>query len=104
MKLRTMLPKWKRDALSRYVTQKLDDGVEAVNASGQVAANPVRGDHTFAQRGAPSTDELASGERMLYVSDGEDDFNAGELVAARNNDGTITSQAVAANTDDSSGS
>lgn len=52
------------------------------------------------QRGAPSTTELASGDRMLYTSDGSDSHSAGDLVSARNDAGAIVSQVVAAAVDD----
>lgn len=52
------------------------------------------------QRGAPTTTELADGERMTYTSDGTDAHSAGDLVSARNNAGTIVSQVIAAAADD----
>jgi len=50
----------------------------------------------YEQRGAPSTSELADGERMVYVSDGSDGNAAGDLVSARNNGGAIVDQVLAA--------
>lgn len=52
------------------------------------------------QRGAPTTTELADGERMQYTSDGSDGNAAGDLVSARNNAGTIVDQVIAAAADD----
>lgn len=43
-----------------------------------------------AQRGAPDADELADGEKMLYVADGSAaNSTAGDVVVARNDGGTI---------------
>lgn len=42
------------------------------------------------QRAHPDTDELAQGEKMLYLSDGSgSNSTAGDLVVARNNSGSI---------------
>ena len=45
-------------------------------------------------RGEPTTQELAAGKRMLYVSDGTDGFVEGDLITARNDAGVIKSQAI----------
>lgn len=47
------------------------------------------------QRGDPTTDELAAGESLLYLSDGSTGA-AGDLVRAHNDGGTILTQVVAA--------
>lgn len=52
------------------------------------------------QRGAPTTSELDTGERMVYTSDGSDAHSAGDLVSARNDAGSIVSQVIAAAADD----
>ncbi|WP_376695873.1 hypothetical protein [Wenzhouxiangella sp. EGI_FJ10305] len=46
------------------------------------------------QRGEPGTGELADGEVMVYNSDGSDDFNAGDLVYAINDGGSILTQTL----------
>lgn len=60
----------------------------------------VNGGEIQTPRGAPTTSELADGERMRYVSDGSDGNAAGDVVSARNNAGTIVSQVVIAAADD----
>jgi hypothetical protein len=46
--------------------------------------------HLFgAQRAEPTTDELADGEVMMYVSDGSGGGAAGDFVVARNTSGTV---------------
>lgn len=54
----------------------------------------------YDQRGAPTTSELADGQRMVYTSDGTDAHAAGDLVSARNAAGTIVSQVIAAAAND----
>ena len=51
-------------------------------------------------RPEPTVDELEDGKRMLYVSDGTDDYEAGDLVSARNDAGTIVSQPIGLVADD----
>lgn len=51
------------------------------------------------QRGEPTTTELADGDVMTYNSDGSDSHNAGDLVYAINDGGTILTQAIAAKAD-----
>ncbi|MDS0280300.1 hypothetical protein NDI85_21175 [Halomicroarcula sp. S1AR25-4] len=58
------------------------------------------GSTVHVQRGAPTTDDLAAGERMVYTSDGSDGNAAGDLVSARNDSGAIVSQVIAAAADD----
>lgn len=48
------------------------------------------------QTTAPTTDDLADGEYMMYVADGSGANAAGDLVAARNNGGVIETNAFAA--------
>lgn len=60
----------------------------------------INGGTTQKQRGAPTTTELADGDRMTYVSDGTDAHAAGDLVSARNAAGTIVSQVIAAAAND----
>lgn len=62
----------------------------------QTWVSTIANGDVYQQRGAPTTDELADGERMLYVSDGSDGNSAGDLVSARNNGGSIVAQVVAA--------
>lgn len=69
--------------------------------AGAVDAGAVdTGDVRYRQRGAPTTAELADGERMTYVSDGTDGNAAGDLVSARNNAGTIVGQVIVAAVND----
>lgn len=72
-----------------------DDGT--TQSAGSVSSS---GGFIAEQRGAPTTSELADGERMQYTSDGSDGHSAGDLVSARNNAGTIVSQVIAAAADD----
>lgn len=48
------------------------------------------------QRGEPTTDELADGDVMTYNSDGSDGHDAGDLVYAINDGGSILTQVIAA--------
>lgn len=72
-----------------------DDG--ATQSAGPVASS---GGFIAEQRGAPTTSELADGERMQYTSDGTDAHSAGDLVSARNSAGTIVSQVIVAAAND----
>ena len=65
-----------------------------------LAATLFTGTTTHTQRGAPTADDLAPGERMVYTSDGSDSHAAGDLVSARNDGGVIVSQVMAAAADD----
>lgn len=75
----------------------VNDGGLVEIPSGDITIN---GGTTQTPRGAPTTAELADGERMQYVSDGSDGNSAGDVVSARNNAGTIVSQVVIAAAND----
>lgn len=62
----------------------------------QTWASAIANGDVYQPRGAVTTNELADGERMVYVSDGSDGNSAGDLVSARNNAGAIVSQVIAA--------
>lgn len=51
------------------------------------------------KRGKPTTDELAQGEGQLYVSDGSDSYENGDLIYAYNYNGTIQNDRVTARQD-----
>ncbi|WP_376692713.1 hypothetical protein [Wenzhouxiangella sp. EGI_FJ10409] len=65
---------------------------DAMRSEGMVEAD--RG-VLYRQRGQPTASELADGEVMVYSSDGTDGFNAGDLVYAVNDGGSILTQALA---------
>lgn len=70
--------------------------VETPNGVSKVSAF---GANLGAQQGAPSTDNLAQGEAVLFYSDGSDSNTAaGDLGAARNVSGNIETATVIAST------
>lgn len=79
-------------------TLVIGDGSNWQDAQSWISA--IANGDVFQQRGAPTTDELADGERMVYVSDGSDGNATGDLVSARNNGGSIVDQVIGAASSD----
>jgi hypothetical protein len=76
-----------------------DDGKLSIAVSGSEVRMHEVGFLFGAQRAAPGTDELSKSDNevMLFVSDGSDSNTAaGDLAVARNPDGTVETQTVAA--------
>ncbi|RFF26551.1 hypothetical protein [Wenzhouxiangella sp. 15190] len=74
----------------------------SVDGYGVYSADATRSEGVFEadngivhrQRGEPGTGELADGEVMVYNSDGSDGHNAGDLVYAVNNSGSILTETL----------
>jgi hypothetical protein len=75
------------------VYEDSDGNVGFYNGSGEFRLHEL----AFAfggQRAEPTTDELADGEYLVYVADGNGANAAGDVVAARNNSSSIETAVI----------
>ena len=76
------------------VYEDADGNVGFYDGSGEMRFHPLG--RTFGgQRAEPTTDDLADGEYMYYVANGDGANSTGDFVVARNNDGSIETSVVA---------
>jgi len=72
-----------------------DGNIGFYDGSNEMRMHPL-GKTFGGQRAEPTTSDLADGEYMYYVSDGDGANSAGDFVVARNNGGSIETNVVGA--------